>query len=116
MCSSDLRLQLAGFTVTEVPFGTIKTLSKEAAEKGSSEPTLVCSFGYVSVLQYPENWNSFQTVQIHFYDLEKGDLVFKVVKYKYSPLFPENTELNRLFAQISDNFFPGQPNPFIGKK
>ncbi|HTY87036.1 MAG TPA: phosphate acyltransferase, partial [Candidatus Acidoferrum sp.] len=28
----------------------------------------------------------------------------------------ENGELDRLFAEISDKFFPNQPNPFRGKK
>jgi hypothetical protein len=33
-----------------------------------------------------------------------------------NPTVPENAELNHLFAHISDNFFPGQANPFTGKK
>jgi len=111
------RLQLAGFEVTEVPFDTIKELRQEAVEKGLDQPVLVCRIGYVSASD-PALYNShaFQTIQIYFYDLKKGDLVYKVSHFDYHATFPENTDLNRLFVQISDTFFPGQPNPFIGRK
>ena len=111
------RLQLAGFEVTEVPFDAIKQLHQEAVEKGLDQPVLVCSIGYVS-LHDPAFYNShyFQTLDICFNDLKKDDLVFEVNHFDYYPGFPENTDLNRLFVKISDNFFPGQTNPFIGKK
>jgi hypothetical protein len=111
------RLQLAGFDVTEVSFEAAKKMSQEAAEKGLSAPALICNFGCVSVGDpFLRDDFCFQTIRIHFYDLEKGDLVFKVSDFKYYPSLPENTELNRLFVEISDKFFPGQPNPFRIKK
>ena len=111
------RLQLAGFEVTEVPFDRIKQLNHEAVENGLDQLVLVCSVSYVSASD-PAFYNShsFQTLHISFHDLQKGDLVFEVNHFDYYAGFPENTDLNRLFVQISDRFFPGQTNPFIGKK
>ena len=63
-----------------------------------------------------DNLYTFQTIQIDFCDLEKGELDFRASKFDYYSVLPENAELNRLFVQVSDKFFPGQPNPFKIKK
>jgi hypothetical protein len=111
------RLQLAGFSVTEISREMAKTIDKVVSEKEAREPALICVFGYMSIGD-PAFYNdhSFQSIHIYFYDLQKGDLVYKVSDYKYYPDLQENAALNRLFIQISDDFFPNQPNPFKGKK
>ena len=110
------RLQLAGFDAIEVPFEEIKKLNKEAAKNGVNEPTVVCFVTCVSSRDVVMDLYTFPTIEIDFNDLEKGDLVFKVSHFDYYSEIPENTELNRLFVQIFDKFFPGQPNPFTIKK
>jgi len=109
------RLQLAGFDASKVPFDTVKKLQSAAVENDAD--ALVCMTKAVSAHEeiYSHD-NFFQTIEIDFFDLKKGDLVFKVNYFNYHPNVPENTELNRLFVKISDEFFPGQPNPFIEKK
>ena len=81
-----------------------------------TEPSLVCVLGYVSTTDDWENWWSFQHIQIEFFDSQNGDLVYFAKKFDYDPPVPENGQLNRLFLKISDDFFPGQPNPFKQKK
>jgi hypothetical protein len=111
------RLRLAGFEVSEISSERLKALAKDVREKGLSEPTVVCVVDYVSISDYKfDDLNYFQSIHIEFVDLKTGDLVFKVGKYKYNSVLPENTQLNRLFIQINDAFFPGQPNPFRDKK
>jgi len=103
------RLQRAGFDASESdPEG----LKKMAAAKDATEPTLVCRFHFISNWDYDRTWYCFETADIYFYDLASGELVFKVNYFNPNSFLPENTELNRLFIQIRDNFFPGQPNPF----
>ena len=58
----------------------------------------------------------FQHIQIEFFDSQNGDLVYFAKKYQYEPVVSENAELNRLFVKISDDFSPGQPNPFKSRK
>jgi len=77
------------------------------------QPALACIFQYVSLFDV---WFRFQAIEIRFCDWKKGDLVFKAGQYKDDPFSSENGELDRLFAEISDKFFPNQPNPFRGKK
>jgi len=111
------RLQLAGFNTTEIPFEEVKKVKKEAEENGVNEPILVCFVACVSSRDVVlDNLYTFQTIQIDFCDLEKGELVFRASKFDYYSVLPENAELNRLFVQVSDKFFPGQPNPFKIKK
>ncbi len=76
------------------------------------QPALACVYQYVSLFDV---WFRFQAIEIRFYDWKKGDLVFKAGQYQDDPFSSENGELDRLFAEISDKFFPNQPNPFKGK-
>jgi serine protease Do len=72
------------------------------------QPTLVCLFGYYSVFDY---WWRFRQIEIEFIDLKTHSAVFKIVQNGDS-MTAENGELDKLFATISDKFFPGQRNPF----
>lgn len=103
------RLQRAGFDASETDEEGVK---KMAAARNAQEPTLVCQFHMVSRWNYNQTWYCFESAQIHFYDLQTGELVFKVDYFHPDSSLPENTELNRLFIQIRDGFFPDQPNPF----
>jgi serine protease Do len=72
------------------------------------QPTLVCVFGYYSFFDY---WWRFRQIEIEFIDLKTHAAVFKIVQ-NGDNLTSENGELDKLFAAISDKFFPGQRNPF----
>jgi hypothetical protein len=107
------RLKAAGFDSAAISSTELQALRKEASKNGIEQPTLVCIFHSVSMREaFIDNFYGFQTIEINFYDLEKADLVFKASRFNYYSTSPENTELNRLFAQIRDKFLPGQPNPF----
>jgi hypothetical protein len=103
------RLQRAGFDANTTDD---KSLKKMAAAK---EPTLVCRFYSISTWDYNRTWYCFETAEIHFYDFDSGKQIFEVNYFHPNSMLPENTELNRMFIQIRDNFFPGQPNPFRDK-
>jgi len=106
------RLKTAGFDATEVD---PEALKKIVAAKDTAEPKLVCSFDYVTSWNYDRTWYSFVSINIEFFDVENKKVVFRVSRNNYNfsgSLLPEETELNRLFTKIRDNFFPGQPNPF----
>jgi hypothetical protein len=103
------RLQRAGFDAAETNEEGAK---KMAAARDVKEPTLICQFYTVSTWDSNRSWYCFENAQIHFYDLETGKLVFRADYFHPNSFLPENTEFNRLFIQIRDNFFPGQPNPF----
>ncbi len=77
------------------------------------QPAALCVYEYISLFDI---WFRFRAIEIRFYDLKKGDLILKVGQYMDDPFSSENGELDRLFAEISDKFFPKQPNPFKGKK
>jgi len=77
------------------------------------QPTAVCVYNYISLFDV---WFRFRAIEIRFYDIKTGDLIFKAGQYVDDPLSSENGELNRIFAEISDKFFPNQPNPFRNKK
>jgi hypothetical protein len=79
---------------------------------GADQPALVCSVDYVSCFNALWHQWGFQTIQIQFFDLKTSDRVYKVNHFEYNPRVSENVVLNRLFIKISDNFFPGGPNPF----
>jgi len=103
------RLKRAGFDASETDEEGAKKL---AAARDAKEPTLICQFHTLSTWDYNRSWYCFENAQIHFFDLESGAMVFRVDYFHPNSFLPENTELNRLFIQIRDNFFPGQPNPF----
>jgi hypothetical protein len=105
------RLKAAGFDAVEVDEENLK---KIIAAKEAKEPTLVCDFDSISTYDYARAWQCFNSIHIRFYDLENEQLVFKVGYFNRESIVPESTELNRLFREICDNFFPGQPNPFRG--
>ena len=100
------RLKAAGFDASEIKATELKKLA------AAKEPTLVCKFRYISTWDYNRTWDCFESIRIDFYDLESEKPVFNVNYFHPDSLIPEVTELNRLFIQIRDNFFPGQPNPF----
>ena len=83
-----------------------------AAAKDSIEPVVVCQFRAISTWDPSRTWYCFESAQIHFFDFESGNLVFRADYFHPDSFLPENTELNRLFIQIRDGFFPDQPNPF----
>jgi hypothetical protein len=72
------------------------------------QPTVVCVFGYYSFFDY---WWRFRRIEIAFIDLKTHSAVFRIVQ-NGDNLTSENGELDKLFATISDKFFPGQRNPF----
>jgi serine protease Do len=72
------------------------------------QPTLVCIFGYYSFFDY---WWRFRNIEIEFFDMKTREPMFKAVQNRDN-LTSENGELDKLFAEISNRFFPGQHNPF----
>jgi hypothetical protein len=100
------RLKRAGFDAETTDDRSLKKLA------AAKEPTLVCRFNGISTWDYTRTWYCFESVEIHFFDFDTGKQVFEVTYFHPNSTLPENTELNRLFIQIQDNFFPGQPNPF----
>jgi len=106
------RLKVAGFDASEVD---AEGLKKIVAGKAPTQPALVCSFDCVTTWDYDRTWYSFMAINIEFQDLETEKIVFSVSRNNYNfagSRLPGETELNRLFTKIRDNFFPGQPNPF----
>ena len=85
----------------------------EVTEEELKQPTLICVCRYIS---FWDMWYRFRAVEIRFYDGQNGDLVLKVGQYRDDPFSNEDAELNHLFAEISDRFFPDQPNPFRSGK
>jgi hypothetical protein len=103
------RLKAAGFDAAETDEQGAK---KMVAAKDVKEPTLICEFDAISTWNYDRTFYCFESVQIHFFDVEKGERVFRADYFHPGSYLPENTELNHLFVKIRDGFFPGQPNPF----
>lgn len=107
------RLKIAGFDASEVDSEGLKKIM--ATKDNTTQPTLICSFDGVTTWDYDRTWYSFLAINIEFSDVEKKQVVFQVSRNNYNFVgsrLPEETELNRLFIKICDNFFPGQPNPF----
>jgi hypothetical protein len=105
------RLKRAGFDADEIDAEALKKI----IGKETTEPTLVCRFGYYTTWDYDRTWYTFMSINFEFSDVEKDQVVFKVGRNNYNVQgyqIPENTDLNRLFIQICDSFFPEQPNPF----
>jgi hypothetical protein len=44
--------------------------------------------------------------------MKKGELILKVGQYQDDPFSTEDKELDRIFGEIADKFFPQNPNPF----
>ncbi len=84
----------------------------EVTDEDLKQPALVCLFGYHSVFGYL--WR-FSSIEVAFFDAKKGNAVFKTGQFRDDPFASENGQLDRLFVNISDKFFPGRPNPFKGK-
>ena len=103
------RLQVAGFDAAEMKVDDLKKL---AAAKDEQAPAVACMFESISTYDYHRTWYCFETIQIYFFDVKSGKQVYKLGYFHPDSYIPENTELNRLFIQIRDNFFPGQPNIF----
>ena len=103
------RLKRAGFDTNETDEEGAK---KMVTTKNATEPALICEFYAVSTWNYNRTYYCFENAQIHFFDANSGDLVFKADYFHPDSYLPENTELNRLFTKICDNFFPDEPNPF----
>lgn len=76
------------------------------------QPSMVCAYGYLSFF---DMWFRFRYIQISFFDTKSGNLIFKVGQYHDDPFSSEDGELDRIFVQISANFFPNLANPFKGK-
>jgi hypothetical protein len=87
--------------------------SGNVTDEDLKRATAVCAYSYVSLWDV---WFRFQALEVRFYDLKSGDLIFKTGQYQDNPLSTEDGELNRIFGEISANFFPNQPNPFKDKK
>lgn len=77
------------------------------------QPATICVYEYLSLWDV---WFRFRAIEIRFYDAKKGGILYKVGQYQDDPLSSENSELDRLFRKISDDFFPNQPNPFGEKR
>lgn len=82
------------------------------SDEDLKQPALVCICRYYSMFDY--YWR-FHPIQIAFMDLKTGDIVFRAFQ-RGDGLTPENGQLDRIFEEICDKFFPAQPNPFKGKK
>jgi len=121
------RLRNLGFDVTDIPCDdTTKSGRSEAIKKArqlasasNGQSAVLCCVSSLSLYEETEITNSrryyFETLGIQFYDIKSGDLVFKTAKYNYDNLMPEELELNRQLAKISDAFFSGKPNAFLAK-
>ncbi len=122
------RMRKAGFEVHEVLFDPstkagqsqgIKRAQDLAAANDHGQPVALCDVSYLTQYVHTDDTfmvtYDFERIEIKFYDLKTEDLIFKTAKYNYDYPVPEELELNRRFAKISDAFFPGKPNPFLAK-
>ena len=73
----------------------------------------ICAYSYISLWDV---WFRFRALEVRFYDVKKGDLIFQAGQYQDDPFSTEDKELDRVFGEVSAKFFPNQPNPFKGKK
>jgi hypothetical protein len=73
------RLKHAGFDASEI---NIEEAKKMAASHDAKEPALFCQCNAASTWDYNRTWYCFDNIEIHFYDISTGDLVFS------SGLFP----------------------------
>ncbi len=94
--------------------GTRKSLalvrSGIVTDEELKQPALVCVFGYNSVAGLRPG---FKRIEIAFFDLDTHAAIFKAGQYQ-DRLSSENAELDRLFMEISNKFFPNRlTNPFL---
>jgi serine protease Do len=97
----------AGFETAKTSLALVR--SGNVTEEDLKQPTMVCACTYVSL------WDMiyrFRAIRIDFYDVKKNDRIFRVGQYQEDVLSSEEDTLNRLFAEISANFFPDRPNPY----
>ena len=118
LASAKISLPLPGSESSSNSFDNVqKSLALVRAgnvtEEELKKPAVICVCRYVSFL---DMWYRFRLIELRFYDWKTGDLVFRVGQYRDDPFSTEEGELNRIFAEISGQFFPGQPNPFRPKK
>jgi S1-C subfamily serine protease len=83
--------------------------SGNVTEEDLKQRGVVCAYTYISLrgLRF-----RFRAVEVRFYDLKKGQLILKVGQYEDDPFSTEDGELDRICGEISDKFFPQNPNPF----
>jgi hypothetical protein len=63
----------------------------------------------------PWTWDRFfcfRAIQIDFFGAKRSDRVFRVDRYRDDPFSSEDNTLNRLFADISANFFSESTQSF----
>ena len=71
--------------------------------------TLVCVCKYQSIHDF--DWH-FRVIVIAFVDARSGRTVLTVAQALGN--YPEDKQLDYLFAEVSNKFFPDKPNPFKG--
>ena len=83
--------------------------SGNVTEEDLKQRGVVCAYTYISLrgLRF-----RFRAVEVRFYDMKKGELILRVGQYQDDPFSTEDGELDRIFGEISDKFFPQNPNPF----
>ncbi len=119
---SSIQSYLAGLKIT-LPTNTINTIAAtnlDGAERSialvrsgdvSNEDlkarALVCVCKYQSIHDF--DWH-FRVIVIAFVDARSGRTVLTVAQALGN--YPEDKQLDYLFAEVSDKFFPDKPNPF----
>jgi serine protease Do len=87
--------------------------SGNVSEEDLKRSAAICAYSYISLWDV---WFRFRALEVRFYDMKKGDLIFQAGQYQDDPFSTEDKELDRVFGEVSAKFFPNQPNPFKGKK
>lgn len=83
--------------------------SGNVSDDDLKQPALFCSCTYLS---FWDMFYRFRAIELDFHDVKKGERVFRVGQYRDDLFSSEDNTLDRLFGEISNSFFPDQPNPF----